>query len=93
MFQNAITGLLEQTELTVQLPSDRFAFQGRPLLRHRPRPARRSLASDMREVVSAMKIGGHLEQTADECVTIVRPAKKLNYDAVLLPTILKRRVE
>src|SRR5208283_2403014 len=49
------------------------------------------VASDMREVVSAMKIGGHLEQIADECVTIVRRAKKLNFDAALRELALVER--
>jgi phosphate transport system protein len=49
------------------------------------------VASDMREVVSAMKIGGHLEQIADECVTIVRRAKKLNSDAALREVALIER--
>jgi hypothetical protein len=38
-----------------------------------------------------MKIGGHLEQIADECVTIVRRAKKLNFDAVLRELALVER--
>lgn len=38
-----------------------------------------------------MKIGGHLEQIADECVTIVRRAKKLKFDAVLREVALVKR--
>ena len=83
MFQNAITGLLDRnTELCEQVEADdeevdilekQIDQEGVALLiRFHP------VASDMREVVSAMKIGGHLEQIADECVTIVRRAKKLN---------------
>jgi phosphate transport system protein len=36
------------------------------------------VASDMREVISAMKIGANLERIADQCVTIARRAKNLN---------------
>jgi phosphate transport system protein len=45
----------------------------------------------MREVVSAMKIGGHLEQIADECVTIVRRAKKLSFRPALRAVALVER--
>ena len=96
MFQNAITGLLERnTELCDQVEADdeevdilekQIDQKGVELLiRFHP------VASDMREVVSAMKIGGHLEQIADECVTIVRRAKKLNFDAVLRELALVER--
>jgi phosphate transport system protein len=88
MFQNAITGLLDRnTELCEQVEADdeevdilekQIDQKGVELLiRFHP------VASDMREVVSAMKIGGHLEQIADECVTIVRRAKKLNSEVTL----------
>jgi phosphate transport system protein len=71
MFQNAITGLLERnTELCeqveaddeeVDIPEKQIDQKGVELLiRFHP------VASDMREVVSAMKIGGHLDQIADE---------------------------
>jgi phosphate transport system protein len=99
MFQNAITGLLERNiELCDQVEADdeevdilekQIDQKGVALLiRFHP------VASDMREVVSAMKIGGHLEQIADECVTIVRRAKKLNFDAVLreIPLIERPRL-
>jgi phosphate transport system protein len=36
------------------------------------------VASDMREVISAMKIGTNLERIADQCFTIARRAKNLN---------------
>jgi phosphate transport system protein len=36
------------------------------------------VASDMREVVSAMKVSSNLERIADECVSIARRAKHLN---------------
>ena len=36
------------------------------------------VASDMREVVSAMKISANLERIADQSVTIARRAKRLN---------------
>jgi phosphate transport system protein len=36
------------------------------------------VASDMREVVSAMKVSGNLERIADQSVTIARRAKHLN---------------
>ncbi len=41
------------------------------------------VATDMREVVSAMKISGHLERIADESVTISRRAKRLSLQAAL----------
>jgi phosphate transport system protein len=37
------------------------------------------VASDMREVVSAMKVSTNLERVADQAVTIARRAKHLNY--------------
>ena len=96
MFQNAITALLDRnTELCEQVEADdeevdilekQIDQKGVALLiRFHP------VASDMREVVSAMKIGGHLEQIADECVTIVRRAKKLNYEAALREVALLER--
>ena len=96
MFQNAITALLDRnTELCDQVEADdeeidilekQIDQKGVELLiRFHP------VASDMREVVSAMKIGGHLEQIADECVTIVRRAKKLNYEAPLREVALLER--
>jgi phosphate transport system protein len=36
------------------------------------------VASDMREVISAMKVSGNLERVADQSVTIARRAKQLN---------------
>ena len=36
------------------------------------------VASDMREVISAMKVSGNLERIADQSVTIARRAKHLN---------------
>ena len=36
------------------------------------------VASDMREVISAMKVSGNLERVADQSVTIARRAKHLN---------------
>jgi phosphate transport system protein len=97
MLQNAITGLLERnTELCEQVEADdedvdilekQIDQKGVALLiRFHP------VASDMREVVSAMKIGGHLEQIADECVTIVRRTKKLNFDAALREVALVKRL-
>jgi phosphate transport system protein len=96
MFQNAITGLLDRdTELCEQVEADddevdilekQIDQKGVALLiRFHP------VASDMREVVSAMKIGGHLEQIADECVTIVRRAKKLNSEAAFRDIALLER--
>jgi phosphate transport system protein len=96
MFQNAITALLDRnTELCEQVEADdeevdilekQIDQKGVALLiRFHP------VASDMREVVSAMKIGGHLEQIANECVTIVRRAKKLNYEAALREVALLER--
>jgi phosphate transport system protein len=96
MFQNAITGLLDRnTELCEQVEADdeevdilekQIDQKGVALLiRFHP------VATDMREVVSAMKVGGHLEQIADECVTIVRRAKKLNSEAALREIALVER--
>jgi phosphate transport system protein len=96
MFQNAITallyrntGLCEQVEaddeevdiLEKQIDQEGVAL----LIRFHP------VASDMREVVSAMKISGHLEQIADECVTIVRRTKKLNRQPALQEVALIER--
>jgi len=36
------------------------------------------LANDLREVVSAMKMGGNLERVADQAVSIARRARRLN---------------
>ena len=36
------------------------------------------VASDMREVISAMKVSANLERIADHSVTIARRAKSLN---------------
>jgi phosphate transport system protein len=44
------------------------------------------VASDMREVISAMKVGGNLERIADHSVTIARRAKYLN-DRPVLPEL------
>jgi phosphate transport system protein len=41
------------------------------------------VASDMRQVISTMKLGGNLERVADQAVAIARRAKKIN----LLPAV------
>jgi phosphate transport system protein len=45
----------------------------------------------MREVISAMKVGGHLERIADESVTISRRAKRLSLSAALQEVALLER--
>ncbi len=50
------------------------------LLRYQP------VSVDMREVISAMKVGANLERIADQGVTIGRRGKKLNQEA-LVPEI------
>jgi len=41
------------------------------------------VASDMREVIAAMKLSANLERIADQSVAIARRAKKLNAEAVV----------
>jgi phosphate transport system protein len=41
------------------------------------------VASDMREVIAAMKLSANLERIADQSVAIARKAKKLNAEAVV----------
>jgi phosphate transport system protein len=41
------------------------------------------VASDMRQVISAMKLGSNLERIADQSVAIARRAKKLNAEPIV----------
>ena len=41
------------------------------------------VASDMREVIAAMKLSANLERIADQSVAIARKAKKLNAEAIV----------
>jgi phosphate transport system protein len=83
IFQTAVEGLLNRdSDLCNQVVEDddeidtlekRVDLDGiNLLLRFQP------VASDMREVISAMKIGTSLERIADQSVTIARRAKRLN---------------
>src|SRR6202030_3559118 len=83
MFQTAVDGLLNRdSDLCCQVVADdveidllekKVDVDGINLLvRFQP------VASDMREVVSAMKISTSLERIADQSVTIARRAKRLN---------------
>ncbi len=83
MFQAAVEGLLNRdSDLCNQVVADddeidilekKIDLDGIKLLvRFQP------VASDMREVISAMKISTSLERIADESVTIARRAKRLN---------------
>ncbi len=88
ILQNAMSALLNRnTELCDQVGADdeevddlekQIDEEGfRVLIRFHP------VATDMRDVISAMKIGGHLERIADESVTISRRAKRLSLQAAL----------
>jgi phosphate transport system protein len=83
MFQTAVEGLLNRdSDLCSQVAADddeidllekKVDRDGVNLLvRFQP------VASDMREVISAMKVSTSLERIADESVTISRRAKRLN---------------
>ena len=83
MFQAAVEGLLNRdSDLCNQVVADddeidllekKVDLDGINLLvRFQP------VASDMREVISAMKISTNLERIADQSVTIARRAKRLN---------------
>ncbi len=83
MFQAAVEGLLNRdSDLCSQVLADddeidflekKVDLDGINLLvRFQP------VASDLREVISAMKIGTSLERIADQSVTIARRAKRLN---------------
>ncbi len=83
MFQAAVEGLLNRdSDLCTQVVADddeidvlekKVDLDGINLLvRFQP------VASDMREVISAMKISTSLERIADQSVTIARRAKRLN---------------
>jgi len=83
MFQASVEGLLNRdSDLCSQVVADddeidilekQVDLNGVNLLvRFHP------VASDMREVISAMRIGSSLERVADQAVTISRRAKRLN---------------
>jgi phosphate transport system protein len=83
MFQGAVEGLLgRESDLCNQVVADddeidvlekKVELDGINLLvRFRP------VASDMREVISAMKISTRLERIADQSLAIARRAKRLN---------------
>jgi phosphate transport system protein len=87
-FQNAMSALLKRdTDLCYHVIADdeevdvleiQIDEEGvRLLIRFQP------VASDLRAVISAMKISGHLERIGDESVTIARRAKKLNSEGAL----------
>src|SRR5437762_10209370 len=65
---NAIAGDEEIDQLEIQIDKDGVAI----LLRFQP------VASDLRRVVSAMKLLSNLERMADQATTIARRARKLN---------------
>jgi phosphate transport system protein len=83
MFQAAVEGLLNrdsdlcnqviEDDYEIDLLEKKVDLDGINLLvRFQP------VASDMREVISAMKISTSLERIADQSVTIARRAKRLN---------------
>ena len=83
IFQAAMEGLLNRDSvLCSQVVADDYEIDilekqvdldsVNLLLRFHP------VASDMREVISAMKVGTSLERIADQSVTIARRAKRLN---------------
>lgn len=89
--QNAIQGLLKRDtdlcniavaddeeidQLEKQVDKDGIDI----MLRYQP------VASDLRRVVSAMKLGSNLERVADQSVNIARRAKKLNQHSALPET-------
>ena len=87
-FQSAMSALLKRdTDLCYHVIADdeeldvlemQIDEEGvRLLIRFQP------VASDLRAVISAMKIDGHLERIGDESVTIARRAKKLNSEGAL----------
>jgi phosphate transport system protein len=65
---NAIADDEEIDQLEIQIDRDGVAI----LLRFQP------VASDLRRVVSAMKLSSNLERMADQATTIARRARKLN---------------
>jgi len=65
---NAIADDEEIDQLEIQIDKDGVAI----LLRFQP------VASDLRRVVSAMKLSSNLERMADQATTIARRARKLN---------------
>jgi phosphate transport system protein len=83
IFQAAVEGLLNRdSDLCSQVVADddeidilekQVDLDGVNLLLHF-----HPVASDMREVISAMEVGTSLERIADQSVTIVRRAKRLN---------------
>lgn len=86
--QNAVNGLLKRdTDLcNVAIADDEEIDQLEKqvdkdgidiMLRYQP------VATDLRRVVSAMKLGSNLERVADQAVNIARRAKKLNQHAAL----------
>jgi phosphate transport system protein len=83
MFQTAVEGLLDRNnDLCNQVVADDDEIDALEkkidrdginlLVRFQP------VASDMREVISTMKISTSLERIADQSVTIARRAKRLN---------------
>ncbi len=68
----------EIDQLEIQVDGDGIAI----MLRFQP------VASDLRQVISAMKVSGNLERVADQAVNIARRARKLNQVAVLEQTDL-----
>src|SRR5712672_4592459 len=74
---NAIADDEEIDQLEIQIDKDGVAL----LLRFQP------VASDLRRVVSAMKLSSNLERIADQATNIARKARKLNKHPAL-PEIL-----
>src|SRR6201984_1635984 len=70
---NAIADDEEIDQLEKQIDKDGFEI----LLRFQP------VASDLRRVISAMKLSSNLERMADQAVNIARRARKLNQHPVL----------
>jgi phosphate transport system protein len=77
---NAIADDEEIDQLEIQIDKDGVAI----LLRFQP------VASDLRRVVSAMKLSSNLERMADQATTIARRARKLNHHPPLAEVELIR---
>src|SRR5216110_3587875 len=77
---NAIADDEEIDQLEIQIDKDGVAI----LLRFQP------VASDLRRVVSAMKLSSNLERMADQATTIARRARKLNQHPSLPEILLIR---
>src|SRR5437773_12421848 len=79
---HAIADDEEIDQLEIQIDKDGVAI----LLRFQP------VASDLRRVVSAMKLSSNLERMADQATTIARRARKLNQHPPLAEVALIRPI-